>query len=73
MNPSAVSGSSSRSRMSSIMRSSGTSSPLSRIGFTLRPSSVSCAIAFRSMSPVAMCGIPYSASIRFACVPFPDP
>src|SRR4051812_1258031 len=25
------------------------------------------------MSPVAMCGIPYSAEIRLACVPFPDP
>src|SRR4051795_6873344 len=25
------------------------------------------------MSPVAMCGIPYSAEIRLAWVPFPDP
>src|SRR5919198_1828524 len=25
------------------------------------------------MSPVAMCGSPYSAAIRFACVPFPAP
>src|SRR5213595_1974830 len=25
------------------------------------------------MSPVAMCGIPYSAEIRLACVPFPEP
>src|SRR5438046_8040353 len=25
------------------------------------------------MSPVAMCGIPNSAEIRLACVPFPDP
>src|SRR5437764_2195597 len=25
------------------------------------------------MSPLAMCGIPYSAAIRLACVPFPDP
>src|SRR5947207_14186874 len=25
------------------------------------------------MSPIAMCGIPNSAEIRLACVPFPDP
>src|SRR4029078_12798206 len=25
------------------------------------------------MSPVAMCGTPYVATIFFACVPFPDP
>ena len=31
------------------------------------------ATAARSMSPVAMCGMPYSAAIRFACVPLPAP
>jgi hypothetical protein len=25
------------------------------------------------MSPVATCGVPCAAAIRFACVPFPDP
>src|SRR5919204_2937821 len=43
------------------------------MGFTCRPSAVSSAIASRRMSPVAMCGSPYSAAIRFACVPFPAP
>src|SRR5688572_12050645 len=55
------------------MRSSETSCPLSRTGLSLRPSGVSSAIAARSMSPVAMCGRPYSAAISLACVPFPDP
>src|SRR4029453_12062150 len=55
------------------MSSSGTSCPLSTIGLTRIPSSVPCSIAARSMSPVAMCGMPYSASIRFAWVPFPEP
>ena len=27
----------------------------------------------RNMSPVETCGIPYSAEMRFACVPFPAP
>src|SRR5919204_924997 len=43
------------------------------MGFTCRPSGVSSPIAWRRMSPVAMCGRPYSAAIRFACVPFPAP
>src|SRR3954468_5827894 len=38
-----------------------------------RPISVSLAIASRSMSPVAMCGIPTSAEMRFAWVPLPAP
>ena len=59
--------------MSSIIRSSGTRSPRSTIGFTSRPSGVAAAIAPRSMSPVAMCGTPNSSAIRFAWVPFPDP
>src|SRR5215470_20040322 len=43
------------------------------MGLTLRPSAVSFAIASRRMSPVAMCGMPYSAAIRFAWVPLPAP
>ena len=35
--------------------------------------SVCAAIAARNMSPVEMCGIPYSAATRFACVPLPAP
>src|ERR687886_49214 len=41
------------------------------MGLTRRPSSVPAAIASRSISPVATCGIRYSAAIRFACVPLP--
>src|SRR5437016_1410211 len=43
------------------------------MGLTTRPSGVPAFIATRSMSPVAMCGIPYSDPIRFACVPLPAP
>src|ERR1051325_5888868 len=38
-----------------------------------RPISVPFAIASRSMSPVAMCGMPTSAEMRFAWVPLPAP
>ena len=41
----------------SIISSSGTRSPRSRIGSTRRPSSVPSAMAARSMSPVETCGI----------------
>src|SRR5579871_3344689 len=37
------------------------------------PSGVYEAIAARSMSPVAMCGIPKTLERRAACVPFPTP
>src|SRR5918911_3636801 len=43
------------------------------MGLTLRPRGVSSPIARRRMSPVAMWARPYSAAIRFACVPFPAP
>jgi hypothetical protein len=71
--PSAASGSESRSRISAIVTSSGTSVPESSSGCTCLPSSVPAAIAARNMSPVAMCGTPYSAEMRFACVPLPAP
>src|SRR5262249_56515771 len=41
--------------------------------FTFLPSSVPPAMAARKMSPVAMCGMPYSFATRFACVPLPAP
>src|SRR5438034_11594131 len=43
------------------------------MGFTRRPRGVPAAIASRRISPVAICGIPYSEAIRFACVPLPAP
>src|SRR5262245_30804759 len=43
------------------------------MGLMRTPISVSFAIAARSMSPVAMCGIPASAEMRLAWVPLPAP
>jgi hypothetical protein len=40
---------------------------------TRRPSSVPAAISERIISQLAMCGIQYSAEIRFSCVPLPAP
>src|SRR3954452_6278003 len=37
------------------------------------PSGVPAFVAARRMSPVATCGMPYSAAIRLACVPLPAP
>src|SRR5262245_9589601 len=59
--------------MSSIVNSSGTRRPSSRIGATCRPSSDPSATAARNMSPVATWGTPYPSAIRFAWVPLPDP
>src|SRR6266545_5706677 len=59
--------------MRSIISSSGTSSPPSRIGLTSLPKGVPSEIAARSMSPVEMRASPYSSAMRFACVPLPDP
>src|SRR3954471_17388791 len=43
------------------------------MGLMRMPISVPLAIASRSMSPVAMCGIPASAEMRLAWVPLPAP
>ena len=69
----AASSSESRSRIRPIVSSSGTRAPDARMGSTSRPSGVPAAIAARNISPVAMCGMPYSAAMRAACVPLPDP
>ena len=47
--------------------------PDAMISPTCRPSSVPSACAARNMSPVETCGMPYSAEMRFACVPLPAP
>ena len=57
------------SRIIAIVTSSGTRSPRARIASTCLPSSVPAASSARNMSPVETCGIPYSAEMRFACVP----
>src|SRR5919202_931107 len=73
MKPSRVSGCESRSRTTSIVRSSGTRSPASMIGRTRSPSGVPAATAARYMSPVLTCGMPSSCDIRCPWVPLPAP
>src|SRR2546422_3084914 len=67
---------SSRASLSSItspMSASGTRSPRSTIGATLRPSGDPSLMAARSRSPVEMCGSPTRLVISAACVPLPTP
>src|SRR4051812_32124485 len=71
--PSSASSCAIRSTISSIIRSSGTSPPLSRMGCTRCPSGERSATAARSMSPVPMYASPYSFASRFPWVPLPDP
>src|SRR6266480_3487087 len=59
--------------MSSIISSSLTSSPRSSTARSSPAAGVSSSRISRSMSPLAMCGSPYIALIRCACVPLPDP
>src|SRR6202022_2797490 len=47
--------------------------PAARMGWAWRPSGVPAAISARSMSPVAMCGMPKRVRSMFACVPLPLP
>src|SRR5262249_25552663 len=49
------------------------SSPRSSTALSSSAAGVSSSRISRSMSPVAMCGIPYIALIRRACVPLPQP
>src|SRR5205807_9400682 len=63
----------SRWRTMPIMMSSETYWPAARIGWALRPSSVPAWISARSMSPVAMCGMPKWSRSMLAWVPLPLP
>src|SRR5260370_37901527 len=56
-----------------IMMSSGTYWPAASMGWASRPSGVPAWISARSMSPVAMCGMPKRDRIMFAWVPLPLP
>ncbi len=73
MKPGSQSGSPRRLRIMPIMISSETYLPAARMGCAWRPSSVPAAISARSMSPVAMCGMPNFERSMLAWVPFPDP
>src|SRR6266480_3778646 len=73
MKPGTQSGWMTRLRTLPIMMSSETYLPAARMGCAWRPRSVSAAISARSMSPVAMCGMPKCERSMLACVPFPLP
>src|SRR5213078_4110670 len=73
MNPGTQSGWRTRLRTIPIMMSSETYLPAARMGCAWRPRSVWPAISARSMSPVAMCGMPKCERSMLACVPFPLP
>src|SRR5581483_5390532 len=55
------------------MMSSETRLPLSITFFAARPSGVPALAAARSISPVAICGMPKRRLMNSACVPFPAP
>src|SRR4051794_1810728 len=71
--PSSVSDSASRSRITPMMTSSGTSSPRSMYSFACLPRSVCSLTALRSMSPVATYARGKSSWRRSAWVPLPAP
>ncbi len=73
MKPSAASGRASRSLRMPSMMSSETSCPAAMVSFALAPKRVPATTASRNISPVDICGMPFSASSLLACVPFPDP
>src|SRR5207247_2946265 len=73
MKPGTQSGWMTRLRTIPIMMSSETYLPAARMGCAWRPRSVSAAISARSMSPVAMCGMPKCERSMLACVPLPEP
>src|SRR6266852_2577060 len=73
MNPPTESGCRTRLRIMPIMMSSGTYWPAARMGWAWRPRGVPDWISARSMSPVAMCGMPKRDRNMFAWVPLPLP
>ncbi len=73
MNPGLQSGRVRRLRTMPIMMSSETYLPAARMGCACLPRSVPAAISARSMSPVAMWGMPNFSRSMFACVPLPLP
>src|SRR6202158_2770297 len=73
MNPPVESGSRRRLRIMPIMMSSGTYWPAARMGWAWRPSGVPDWISARSMSPVAICGMPKRDRSMFAWGPLPLP
>ena len=59
--------------ISSIIVSSGRSSPFFIISFIFSPSSVPFFVSSLSRSPALMCLYPYFSTSSLACVPFPLP
>ena len=58
---------------SARITSSGTNAPFFMSDSAFSPTGLPCAIAWRSMSPVEICGIPYCCWIRPLWVPLPEP
>src|SRR5438034_10307445 len=73
MKPCAASGAARRSRIRSMITSSGTSAPRSIYRLASRPRLVPAASASRRMSPVATCATPPACASSRPWVPFPAP